>query len=72
MKFHVNADAHGELVAWIAATPATDSGPRLVMRSTDPTHVLHENIEIDARPSDREGLAVALKKALADRVGRRR
>lgn len=72
MKFHVIADADGELVAWIKAAPATESGPSLVMRPTDPTHVLHENVEIDPRASDREGLAAALKKALADRSSRRR
>jgi hypothetical protein len=71
VKFHVIAGPNGELLAWIKATPATDTGPRLIVVPEDPTHVLHENVEVDPGNDDRASLAVALQKAVADRRGGR-
>jgi hypothetical protein len=72
VTFHVIAGPDGELLAWIKATPATHTGPRLIVVPEDPTHVLHEDIEIDPSHDDRTTLAAALQKAVADRLGRRR
>jgi hypothetical protein len=72
VTFHVIADASGEPLAWIEARRAGDSGPRVVMAPVDPTHVLHENVEIAPATHDRAGLAIALQKALAERIARRR
>jgi hypothetical protein len=72
VTFHVITDAHGELLAWIRATPPAHSGPRLIMVPENPTHVLHENVEVDPANDDRTTLAAALQKAVADRLGRRR
>ncbi|HXJ77124.1 MAG TPA: hypothetical protein VMS64_00415 [Candidatus Methylomirabilis sp.] len=72
MIFHVIADANGELLAWIKAAPPTESGPRVVMAPVDRTHVLHEDLEIDADIRDRASLAIALQRALTDRIRRRR
>lgn len=71
VNFHVIVDANGKLLAWIKAAPATQPGPRVVLSPADPTHVLHENIEIDEGIYDRARLEVALQKALAERLGRR-
>jgi hypothetical protein len=72
VKFHVIAGRDGELLAWIRAAPATDTGPRLIVVPEDPTHVLHENVDVDPGNDDRTTLVVALQKAVADRLGRRR
>ena len=72
MKFQVIADPDGELLAWIRAAPATDTGPRLIVVPEDPTHVLHENVEVDPGNDDRATLVVALQTAVADRLGPRR
>ena len=71
MNFHVIADANGKLLAWIKAAPATQAGPRLVIRPGHPKHVFHENVEVDVEKTDRASLAVALQRALTDRVRRR-
>jgi hypothetical protein len=72
VNFHVITDSDGELLAWIRAVPPTHSGPSLIMAPENPTHVLHENVEVDPGNVDRTTLAVALQKAVADRLGRRR
>ena len=67
MKFQVIAGPDGELLAWAKATRATDSGPRLIVIPENPTHVLHENVEVDEGTDDRATLVSALQKAVADR-----
>jgi hypothetical protein len=70
--FHLITDTHGTLLAWIKAAPATQAGPRLVIRPAHPNHILHENVETDAECTDRAGRAVALQSALTERVRRHR
>jgi hypothetical protein len=72
VKFHVIAGPDGELLAWIKAASATHNGPRLIVVPEDPTHVLHENVEVNPGNDDRATLVVALQKAVADRLERRR
>lgn len=67
MKFHVIAGPDGELLTWIKAARATDSGPRLIVIPENPTHVLYENVEVDEGTDDRATLVAALQKAVADR-----
>jgi hypothetical protein len=62
VKFHVIADPDGELLAWIRAARATDSGPRLIVIPENPTHVLHENVEVDEGTDDRATLVATLQK----------
>jgi hypothetical protein len=70
--FHVIADDKGELIAWIKAVPPTQTGPSVVIRPAHPTHVLHENLEIESHIGGRADLAAALKKALSNRIGHRK
>jgi hypothetical protein len=68
VKFHVITDKSGQLLAWIKATAASQTGPHAIVVPADPAHVVHENIEVDVELSDRPSLAAALQKAVADRI----
>jgi hypothetical protein len=72
VTFHVIADANGELLAWINAAPSDSAGPRLIVRPEDPSHVLHEDIEITTTVGDRVALVEALQRAISHRIAQGR
>jgi len=68
MNFHVIADSEGTILAWIKAPAEPQAEPGVLLLPGDPSHILHEYLEIGDEFEDPAAIADALQQALRDRI----